>query len=162
MRFADYRISKDMVQKLRFAKPVSLTSLELYPRTVTKLALSLTEQDTPDLPMTSLGTMQLTFSRSMKHRKAAEETGNSRSKSERSTTQINEASKKASLLSSVTDFTEPEFRASGRSSCSYVHPEDTAAGYLGLRLRYASRDLLQALGHIPCKFQVDGCLSHSF
>jgi hypothetical protein len=40
MRFADYRISKDMVQKLRFAKPVSLTSLELYPRTVTKLALS--------------------------------------------------------------------------------------------------------------------------
>jgi hypothetical protein len=63
----------------------------------------LTEEDTPNLQMTSLATMELKFIRCVKYDghkpvPASKFAG----VSERSTTRVNEQSKKASLLSGIT------------------------------------------------------------
>jgi hypothetical protein len=50
-------------------------------------------------------------------------------------------------------FTEPEFRAPSTYARALDHPLDLVDGYFNMRLRYASRDLLQALGHIPCQYK---------
>lgn len=35
------------------------------------------------------------------------------------------------------------------------HPEDVHQEFFRLRIRHGPKDLLQAQGHIPCKFQRD-------
>jgi hypothetical protein len=89
--------------------------------------------------------------------------------SRKSTTQVNEMSKKGAILSAITrsvwfdqanakvdrltiilhTFGEPEYRAPTSGCSADVHPLDKRDGYFNMRLRYGSRDLVQALGHIP-------------
>jgi hypothetical protein len=71
----------------------------------------------------------------------------------KSASEVNEKSKKAATtISALTCFGEPEVRPMTRkAACLRLLAEDVANGFFNMRLRYASRDLLQAMGHIPRK-----------
>jgi hypothetical protein len=106
-KFDEYRISETMVQKLRFSKPVSIMLSGMSVETAADFPLCLTpqiltEQDTPGLEMTNLATMELKFVRCLKYGSSFDPGSRYRGISERSTTQVNERSKKGSLLTSLT------------------------------------------------------------
>ncbi|KAJ9093631.1 hypothetical protein QFC20_007090 [Naganishia adeliensis] len=160
--FAGRAMSAGKVQELLFAKPVSIlhTMPWLTPEVLIPLALQeLTEEATPGIPLQSLATIQVRFFRSEKS-------------TSRPWTQDDNA-KEWEQTADGTDQRESEKRRNGWErdknfrfvnrfgnlhkadnqmlSTSTPHPDDKKDGFFKMQFHYGPKDLLQALGHIPCQ-----------
>lgn len=176
--FAGRRMSAGKIQEMLFAKPVSAlvkSSLCLSRPLMQRCFVlqELTEDDTPGLALKDLATIEVVFSRCRKlSSRPWTDDDNAKDWDTQPNGPINEKTKKDAMLGAVTKsvwldrvidmmnntlFGRLRF---GNLTPSVVkttwsvqtHPEDKERGFFRMQFRYGPKDLLQALGHIPCEW----------